>query len=122
VLLGSKVAVHGKQAVATGMLFAALLGVPLGVDQAGADLLAPWVLTIGLGVALLSSTVPFLLDMYAMRHLPPSIFGVLLSASPAAGAIAGWLILNEVLTLVQWLGIAAIAMACAGAALVGQRR
>ncbi|MNC72551.1 threonine and homoserine efflux system [compost metagenome] len=60
--------------------------------------------------------------MYAMRHLPPSIFGVLLSASPAAGAIAGWLILNEVLTLVQWLGIAAIALACAGAALVGQRR
>ncbi|MNS48729.1 Threonine/homoserine exporter RhtA [compost metagenome] len=122
VMLGSKVAVHGKQAVATGMLFAALLGVPLGVDQAGTDLLAPWVLTVGLGVALLSSTVPFLLDMYAMRHLPPSIFGVLLSASPAAGAIAGWLILNEVLTLVQWLGIAAIALACAGAALVGQRR
>ena len=122
VLLGSKVAVHGKQAVATGMLFAALLGVPLGVDQAGTDLLAPWVLTVGLGVALLSSTVPFLLDMYAMRHLPPSIFGVLLSASPAAGAIAGWLILGEVLTQVQWLGIAAIAMACAGAALIGQRR
>ncbi|AHD15117.1 MULTISPECIES: EamA family transporter [Pseudomonas] len=122
VMLGSKVAVHGKQAVATGMLFAALLGVPLGVDQAGTDLLAPWVLTVGLGVALLSSTVPFLLDMYAMRHLPPSIFGVLLSASPAAGAIAGWLILNEVLTLLQWLGIAAIALACAGAALVGQRR
>ncbi|MNE79554.1 threonine and homoserine efflux system [compost metagenome] len=60
--------------------------------------------------------------MYAMRHLPPSIFGVLLSASPAAGAIAGWLILDEVLTLTQWLGIAAIAMACAGAALVGRRR
>lgn len=121
VLLGSKVAVHGKQAVATGVLFAALLGVPFGAQQAGADLLAPWVLMIGAGVALLSSTVPFLLDMYAMRHLPPSIFGVLLSASPAAGALAGWLILDEVLAPAQWLGIAAIAMACAGAALVGRR-
>ena len=122
VLLGSKVAVHGKQAVASGMLFAALLGVPLGVSHAGADLLAPWVLMAGLGVALLSSTLPFLLDMYAMRHLPPSIFGVLLSASPAAGAIAGWLILDEELAVTQWLGIAAIAMACAGAALVGRGR
>ncbi|MBK4995674.1 EamA family transporter [Pseudomonas sp. S37] len=122
VLLGSKVAVHGKQAVASGMLFAALLGVPLGVSHAGVDLLAPWVLMAGLGVALLSSTIPFLLDMYAMRHLPPSIFGVLLSASPAAGAIAGWLILDEVLAVTQWLGIAAIAMACAGAALVGRGR
>ena len=122
VVLGSKVAVHGKQAVGTGMLFAALLGVPLGINHAGAELLAPWVLVVGLGVALLSSTVPFLLDMYAMRHLPPSIFGVLLSASPAAGAIAGWLILGEVLALAQWLGITAIALACAGAALVGRAR
>lgn len=122
VVLGSKVAVHGRQAVASGMLFGALLGVPLGVSQAGSQLFEPWVLLIGLCVALLSSAVPFLLDMYAMRYLPASIFGVLLSASPAAGAIAGWLILDEVLTLVQWSGIVAIALACAGAALIGHKR
>lgn len=122
VTLGTRVAVHGRQAVASGMLVAALLGVPLGTLQAGSQLLQPTVLAVGLAVALLSSTLPFLLDMFAMRHLPPSVFGVLLSASPAAGAIAGWLVLGEVLSLLQCVGIAAIAAACAGAALVGRPR
>jgi len=121
VVMGTKVAIHGKQAVASGMLFGAMLGVPLGLSQAGGALWAPEVLAVGLGVALLSSALPFLLDMYAMRYLPPSIFGVLLSGSPAAGAIAGWLILGEVLSLVQWVGIVAIATACGGAALVGRK-
>ncbi|MDH0731814.1 EamA family transporter [Pseudomonas sichuanensis] len=122
VTLGTRVAVHGRQAVASGMLVAALLGVPLGTLQAGSQLLQPTVLAVGLAVALLSSTLPFLLDMFAMRHLPPSVFGVLLSASPAAGAIAGWLVLGETLSLLQCVGIAAIAAACAGAALVGRAR
>ncbi|MHA6160739.1 EamA family transporter [Pseudomonas sichuanensis] len=122
VTLGTRVAVHGRQAVASGMLVAALLGVPLGTLQAGSQLLQPTVLAVGLAVALLSSTLPFLLDMFAMRHLPPSVFGVLLSASPAAGAIAGWLVLGETLSLLQCVGIAAIAAACAGAALVGRPR
>lgn len=122
VTLGTRVAVHGRQAVASGMLVAAMLGVPLGALQAGSQLLQPTVLAVGLAVALLSSTLPFLLDMFAMRHLPPSVFGVLLSASPAAGAIAGWLVLGETLSLLQCAGIAAIAAACAGAALVGRPR
>ncbi|WP_256671431.1 DMT family transporter [Pseudomonas sp. EMN2] len=122
VTLGTRVAMHGRQAVASGMLVAALLGVPLGTLQAGSQLLQPTVLAVGLAVALLSSTLPFLLDMFAMRHLPPSVFGVLLSASPAAGAIAGWLVLGETLSLLQCAGIAAIAAACAGAALVGRAR
>jgi inner membrane transporter RhtA len=104
------------------MLVAAMLGVPLGTLQAGSQLLQPTVLAVGLAVALLSSTLPFLLDMFAMRHLPPSVFGVLLSASPAAGAIAGWLVLGETLSLLQCAGIAAIAAACAVAALVGRPR
>lgn len=122
VTLGTRVAVHGRQAVASGMLVAAMLGVPLGALQAGSQLLQPTVLAVGLAVALLSSTLPFLLDMFAMRHLPPSVFGVLLSASPAAGAIAGWLVLGETLSLLQCVGIAAIAAACAGAALVRRAR
>lgn len=119
VVLGTRVAVHGKQAVAGGMLIAAALAVPLGVAQAGPLLLAPQVLLVGLSVALLSSTVPFLLDIFAMRRLPASLFGVLLSASPAVAAIAGWLVLGERLSPVQCLGIAAIAAACVGSALVG---
>ncbi|MGE8064964.1 EamA family transporter [Pseudomonas sp. NPDC089569] len=122
VSLGTRVAIHGKQAVASGMLVAALLGVPLGTIQAGSQLLDPHVLAVGLSIALLSSTVPFLLDMFAMHHLPPSVFGVLLSASPAAGAVAGWLILGETLNPIQCAGITAIAGACAGAALIGRRK
>lgn len=121
VKLGTRVAIHGKQAVASGMLVAALFGVPLGTWQAGEQLLQPWVLAVGLSVALLSSMVPYLLDMYAMRNLPAQVFGILLSASPAMAALAGWLVLGEALSLLQCAGVAAIAAACAGAALVGRR-
>ena len=122
VVLGARVAHHGKQAVATGMIIAALLGVPLGIAQAGSSLLSPWAIGVGLSIALLSSTLPFLLDMFAMRHLPSNVFGVLLSASPAMSALAGWLVLNEVLSGLQCLGIASIMAACAGSALTRGRR
>jgi len=119
VVLGSRVAVHGRQAVSAGMLIAAALAVPLGAAQAGALLLEPRVMIVGLSVALLSSTFPFLLDIFAMRRLPASLFGVLLSASPAVAAIAGWLVLGERLSVTQCAGIVAIAGACVGSALVG---
>ncbi|MFJ4346393.1 EamA family transporter [Pseudomonas sp. NPDC089401] len=121
VVLGKRVAVHGKQAVASGMLIASAFAVPLGVSHAGGGLLEPSVLVTGLAVALLSSTVPFLLDMFAMRHLPAQVFGVLLSASPAVAALAGWCVLGETLSTSQCLGIMTIAIACAGAALVSSK-
>lgn len=114
---GARVAQFGNQAVASGMLVAAAFVVPLGAAQAGMLLLAPHVLLIGLGIAILSSMLPYLLDMVAMRHLPANVFGVLLSASPAVSAIAGWLILGEVLSALQCAGIAAIMAACAGSTL-----
>ena len=107
----------GGQAVATGMLVAALFAVPLGVAQSGAQLLTPYALAIGLVVAVLSSMLPFLLDMYAMRWLPARVFGVLLSASPAMSALAGWWVLGETLGPLQILGVSAIMLACAGSAL-----
>lgn len=119
VVLGSRVAIHGRQAVSAGMLIAAALAVPLGAAQAGPLLLEPQVMIVGLSVALLSSTFPFLLDIFAMRRLPASLFGVLLSASPAVAAIAGWLVLGERLSATQCAGIVAIAGACVGSALVG---
>jgi inner membrane transporter RhtA len=116
VVLGARVAHHGKQAVATGIIVAALIGVPLGIAQAGGALLSPSVIGIGLAIALLSSTLPFLLDIFAMRHLSSNVFGVLLSASPAVSALAGWLVLKEVLGPLQCVGIASIMAACAGSA------
>ncbi|GAA0832713.1 MULTISPECIES: EamA family transporter [Marinomonas] len=113
----STVSQIGSKGVATGMLIAALFMVPIGTVQAGLSLFTPNVLMLGLIIALLSSAIPFLLDMYALKRLPRSIFGVLMSASPAVSAIAGAIILNEQLSALQWLGIVAISLACIGASL-----
>lgn len=114
IFAGARVAPYGNQAVASGMLVAALFIVPLGAAQAGSLLLSPAVLVVGLGIAVLSSMLPYLLDMFAMRYLSANVFGILLSASPAVSAIAGWLILGETLSILQCAGIAAIMLACAG--------
>jgi inner membrane transporter RhtA len=121
-VLGARVSHAGGQAVATGMLVAALIAVPLGVVQAGARLLNPWAIGIGLCVAVLSSTIPFLLDIFAMRRLPSYVFGILLSASPAASAVAGWIVLHEVLSPLQCLGMASIMAACAGSSLLSRQK
>jgi inner membrane transporter RhtA len=117
IFAGARVARHGNQAVAAGMLVAALFIVPLGAAQSGTLLLSPAVLAVGLGIAILSSMLPYVLDMFAMRHLPANVFGVLLSASPAVSAVAGWLILGEVLSALQFAGIACVSAACAGSTL-----
>lgn len=122
VILGKKVSGGGGRSVAAGMLIAALIAVPLGTAQAGVALLAPEVLLTGLCVALLSSMLPFLLDVYAMRWLPSRVFGVLLSGSPAVSALAGWIILHEELSLTQCGGILSVMAACAGCALFARPR
>ncbi|STW98866.1 Inner membrane transporter rhtA [Kluyvera ascorbata] len=122
VIVGKKVSGGGGRSVAAGMLIAALIAVPLGIAQAGVALLAPEVLLTGLCVALLSSMLPFLLDVYAMRWLPSRVFGVLLSGSPAVSALAGWIILHEELSLTQCGGILSVMAACAGCALFARPR
>jgi inner membrane transporter RhtA len=117
VMVGKKTAPLGARGVALGMSVAALLVVPLGVAHAGLRLLTPEVLLIGGLVAVLSSAMPFLLDMYALKHLPRQVFGLLMSASPAVSALAGQWILGEHLHLLQWLGIGAITVACLGSSL-----
>jgi inner membrane transporter RhtA len=67
------------------------------------------------GVALMSNAIPYALDMVAMRHLPPAVLGVLMSASPAVSALAGWWVLGETLSGLQMAGVACITAACAGA-------
>jgi inner membrane transporter RhtA len=120
VIVGKKTAPLGGRGVALGMSLAALMVVPLGMAHAGMKLMAPNVLLFGLVVALLSSAMPFLLDMLALKHLPRHVFGVLMSASPAVSALAGWLILGEYLNGLQWLGIAGISVACLGSALASR--
>ena len=104
------------RAVSWGMLAACFLALPLGVAHAGAKLLEPHVLWIGLVIAVLSSGIPYLLEMTALRRLPHRVFGILVSSSPAIGALAGFVLLDERLTQVQWLAMALIIGASAGSA------
>lgn len=103
--------------VALGMTVAALVILPFGAAEAGLKLIHPSILVVAVVVAIASSAVPYSLDMIAMRGMPKRTFGVLLSAEPAIGAIAGVFFLHELLSGQQWLAIAAIVAASAGAIL-----
>ena len=107
----------GQGVVAWGMLAAALLIVPIGVSYAGAALLTPSFMLTGLVIAVLSSAVPYSLEMLALRGLSRRAFGMLSSTAPAVGAIAGMLVLGEHLSLTQWLAIFSIVAASALTAL-----
>jgi inner membrane transporter RhtA len=109
------------QAVSLGMLVAALFAVPIGVARAGAAMLVPTTLLVGLGVALLSSAVPYSFEMAALRRMPRHVFGILVSATPAVGAACGAVVLGERLDALQWLAIACIIGACAGGAATAGR-
>ena len=108
---------HGPQAVALGATIAALVAVPWGVLESGMDLLAPALLPMGLGVAVLSMALPYSLEMIALTRLPTSTFGMLMSLEPAIGALCGFVFLHEHLGILQWLAILAVVIASAGATL-----
>jgi inner membrane transporter RhtA len=101
--------------LALGMVLAAAVVVPVGIADTGVALLQPWVLLVGLGVALLSSVVPYSLELEALRRIPPKVFGVLMSLEPAVAALVGLLVLGEALGPVQWLAILLVVTASAGA-------
>jgi inner membrane transporter RhtA len=109
-------AAHGGQTAALGMLVGAIVVVPIGAVQAGAQLLSPAILPAALAVALLSSALPYSLEMLAMPLLPTRTVGVLMSLDPALGALSGLWFLGERLTWIQWLAIVSIMAASAGSA------
>lgn len=107
---------HGGQFTALGTLVAAAFIVPLGIAHTGLALFSPALLPVACAVALLSSALPYTLEIYAMRHVPTRTFGVLMSLDPALGAIFGLLFLAEALSAIQWGAIASIMLASAGSA------
>ena len=106
---------HGTQSVALGSLISALLVVPIGFFDRGTTLLSPSILLPGLAVGILSTALPYTLEMYALTRLPARTFGILMSIEPAFGALIGVVYLHEWLTSVQWIAIASIIVASIGA-------
>jgi inner membrane transporter RhtA len=102
----------GGSGLAIAMVFGALVTLPFG---AGADLLAPELLAAGAAVALLSSVIPYSLELEALRRLPARVFGVLMSLEPAVAALAGLVVLDQALGAREWLAIALVVVASAGA-------
>lgn len=122
ILFGQKAgAAYGGAAVTWGIAIGALLAVPVGVAHAGAALFSPGLLPLGLGVALLSSVLPYSLEMIALTRLPARTFSVLLSLEPAIAALAGAAFLGERLDALQWLAVAAIIVASAGATFTARK-
>lgn len=101
--------------LALAMAVAAVISLPLGVVEAGSDLLVPSTLALGVGVAVLSSVLPYTLELLALRRLPAPTFAILMSLEPAIAATAGFLVLNQALSALDALAIALVIAASMGA-------
>ena len=106
----------GGQGLALAMAAGALMLAPVGAGDGGAELIGVEVLAIGFAVAILSSVIPYTLELEALRRMPPGVFGVLMSLEPAAATLAGFLVLGEDLAARELVAIGLVVAASAGAA------
>jgi inner membrane transporter RhtA len=105
----------GADGLALAMVVGAAALVPVGVAEGGGELLVPWILAAGLAVAVLSSAIPYALEMEALRRMPTGVFGVLMSLEPAMAALAGYVLLGEGLVAREIVAIMLVVAASAGA-------
>lgn len=108
-------ATNDGKGLALAMVVGAVVALPFGVTSAGTALLDPLVLAAATVVALMSSVVPYSLELEALRRMPPRVFGILMSLEPAVAALAGLLLLGEHLSPAQWFAIACVVVASVGA-------
>lgn len=108
--------------LALAMAVGAVIALPFGIAQAGSALLRLDILAIGAAVALLSSTIPYALELIALRRLAASAFAILMSLGPATASIAGFLLLGQHLSWLELGGIALVIVASIGAVLAAARR
>lgn len=118
ILLSARVGRVWPQAsgLAVGCAVAAVITLPAGIAEGGAQLLAPELLAAGAVVGLACSVIPYGLEMEALRRIPEGVFGVLMSLEPAIAATAGLLVLGQGLSVVDTVAIGLVVIASAGAA------
>jgi inner membrane transporter RhtA len=107
----------GATGLAPAMVIGAILITPWGIVSAGSHLRDPQLVGAAVGVGLLSSALPWSLELEALRRLPTSVFGVVLALEPAIAALTGWAFLHEHLHVRAWVALALVVIASAGAAL-----
>jgi inner membrane transporter RhtA len=118
ILLGVRVGqvFAGGSGLALAMLIATVPLAPVGIAEAGSDLIVPWILVVGAAVGILSSAIPYTLELEALRRMPAGVFGVLMSLEPAVAALAGFVVLGEGLAGRELAAILLVVAASAGAA------
>ena len=119
IVLGSRTSavLEGSQAVTIGMIFATLVILPFGIAGGGLANFKPDMILPGLALALFSSAIPFSLEIYALKHIPAKTFSILMSLEPAVAAICGVIFLKEFLSVSEWIAVALVVIASAGATL-----
>ncbi|MET3028891.1 DMT family transporter [Flavobacterium sp. UW10123] len=123
IVLGGKVSkiMNDGDAVTIGMLFAALLVLPFGFLESGLNNLTPKLFGMGIALALLSSAIPFTLEMNALGKLPPRTFSILMSLEPAAASICAFIFLKESLNIYEILAVVCVVIASAGSTLTAKK-
>ncbi|MFD9204042.1 DMT family transporter, partial [Streptomyces anthocyanicus] len=101
--------------LALAMVVAAVAFLPLGLVESGSKLLNPTTFALGSAVAVLSSVLPYTLELLALRRMPASTFAVLMSLEPAVASIAGFLVLSQTLSVTEGLAIGLVIAASMGA-------
>jgi inner membrane transporter RhtA len=99
------------------MAVAALAVTPAGLVAGGRSLLRPGVLATGAAIGLLSSIIPYSLELETLRRVPAKVFGIWMSVEPAVAALVGLVMLSQSLSLAEWAAIGCVTVASAGAAL-----
>ena len=123
ILLGGRVSriMPGGASVAMGMVIASFVALPAAIATDGFARLTLPLFVAGIGVALLSSAIPYTLEMIALKRLPARTFGILMSLEPAVAALLGLVVLHELLSFRQWLAVALIIAASTGSTLTSRR-
>ncbi len=119
ILINARVgqAFSGGSGLALAMLVAAVIALPFGISDGGAHLLTLRSLGLGAAVGMLSSAIPYSLELEALRRIAVNVFGVLMSLEPAVAALAGVIVLGQGLSARSLAGIALVVAASAGASL-----
>ena len=106
----------GSAGLAIAMVVSAVIVTPPAVVAGGGATFRPAVLATGVAIGVLSSVIPYRLELESLRRMPMRLFGVWMSLEPAVAALIGLALLGQHLSMVEWLAICCVMVACAGAA------